>query len=181
MLQVALLGHCRASTRSFVLAVSGKAPMIIFWLAALGASIVTGLLVGLVYLTARSAHPTPRAVARWAAVLWIANFLFDLVVLYFGTPALTGPYWGGQWLLWSLLLSGVLALSGGSFSRLRGALNVLSEEMTAGTAFANGRVRGLRAGRSGAKVVDATGMGGQAPHTSGIAGVIAIEIGRAHV
>ena len=153
--------------------------MIIVWLAALGATIVTGLLVGLAYLTARGTRLAPRSVARWAVVLWVANLVFDLVVLYFGTPALTGPYWGGQWLLWPLLLSGVLALSGGSLARLRGALDVLSEEMTAGTAFANGRtrVRGLRAGRGGrAKVVDAKHTPGGAPHTSGIAGAIAIAL-----
>src|SRR5260221_11186750 len=89
--------------------------MIIVVLSLLGASIVTGIVVALVYLTARGKPPLLPVLARWAAGLWIFNFLLDLAILYFAMPALTGPYCGGQWLLWPLLLTGALAQFGGSF------------------------------------------------------------------
>ena len=83
--------------------------MIIVWLAALGATIVVALFVALVYLFARKNRPEPRALAIWAGRLWLFNFLLDLAIFYIGQPALTGPYGGWQWLLWPILLTGLLA------------------------------------------------------------------------
>ncbi len=86
--------------------------MVIVWLALFGATIVTGLLVALLYATARGDRPKPDPVARWAAKLWVFNVVLELAILYFAEPALTGPYWGGQYLFVPLLLSGALAFFG---------------------------------------------------------------------
>src|SRR5690242_18513363 len=93
--------------------------MIIFWLAILGASIVTAIMIGLALLFGRRAKATPRELALWAGRLWVFNFILDLLILYLAEPAITGQYWGGQWLLWPLLLTGVFALFGGGVSRVR--------------------------------------------------------------
>jgi hypothetical protein len=103
--------------------------MIIVGLAAIGATIVTALLLGLAYAVGRKQWPTTPAVARWAATLWALNFILDLLILYFAMPALTGPYGGWEWVLWPLALSGVYALFGGSLLRARGALGALNERM----------------------------------------------------
>src|SRR5260221_4348284 len=106
--------------------------MIIVALSLLGASIVTGIVVALVYLTAGGKPPLLPVLARWAAGLWIFNFLLDLAILYFAMPALTGPYWGWQWLLWPLLVTGVLSLFGGSFVHVRSALDSFNEQVNGG-------------------------------------------------
>jgi hypothetical protein len=105
--------------------------MIILWLACLGATIVVGLLVALVYITAaRSSQlPEPKIVAIWALKLWIFNLGLQLAILYFVQPALTGPYWGGQWLFLPMLLSGGLAYFGGSPTQVRVALDSLIERV----------------------------------------------------
>ena len=103
--------------------------MIIVGLAALGATIVTALLVALMYALGRKQLPAWGAVVRWAATLWALNFVLDLAILYFAMPAITGPYGGWQWLLWPLALSGVYALFGGSFLRARQTLGSLNERM----------------------------------------------------
>ena len=96
--------------------------MVIFWLAVLGASIVTAIIVGLALIFGRRAKATPRELAFWAGRLWIFNFILDLLILYLAEPALTGPYWGWQWLIWPLLLTGVFALFGGGVGRTSFAL-----------------------------------------------------------
>src|SRR5260370_22733766 len=106
--------------------------MIIVALSLLGASSVTGIGVALVYLTARGKAPLLPVLARWAAGLWIFNFLLDLAILCCAMPARTGPYGGGQWLLWPLLLTGVLALFGGSFIHVRSALDAFNEQVNGG-------------------------------------------------
>jgi hypothetical protein len=73
--------------------------MIIVWLAALGATIVVALFVALAIAFSRTNRPELRALASWAGKLWLFNFVLDLALLYIGQPALTGPYWGWQWLL----------------------------------------------------------------------------------
>lgn len=103
--------------------------MIIVGLAAIGATVVTALLLGLAYAVGRKQWPATPAVARWTATLWALNFILDLLILYFAMPALTGPYGGWEWVLWPLALSGVYALFGGSLLRARGALGALNERM----------------------------------------------------
>ncbi len=148
--------------------------MIIFWLAVLGASVVTGILVALVYLTARGKPPLTRVAALWAGRLWLFNFVLDLAILYFAMPALTGPYLGGQWLLWPLLLTGVLALFGGSVLHVRTALDSFGERVNTAS-FAGGDGRSWRRGGR-TKVVEDRARGGEAPRTSGTAGLIAIVV-----
>jgi hypothetical protein len=154
--------------------------MIIFWLAVLGASIVVGLLVALVYLAARGKTPRLEVVLPWAAKLWVVNFLLDLTILYFAMPAMTGPYWGMQWLFWPLLVTGVLAIFGGSVAGVRSALESFNESMNAGGAtFQLGRSpfggpRGRAGGRS--RVVDAHAPAGRAPRSGAVAGTAAVAL-----
>ncbi len=106
--------------------------MVIVWLAVLGATTVVGLLVALVYVTARGQIGAPRVLAIWALKLWIINLGLELAILYFAEPALAGPYFGGQWLFLPLLLTGALAFFGGSFTQLRFALDSFTERINSG-------------------------------------------------
>lgn len=154
--------------------------MIIVWLAILGATVVVAILAALSYLTSRGKPPTAGVLARWAGRLWIINFLLDLAILYFAMPALTGPYWGWQWLLWPLLITGFLAVFGGSVLQMRSALESFTEQINSGTftgaTFSigrSGKPRG-RSRRSG--IVDSRTPTQPAPRTSGSAGVLAIAL-----
>ncbi len=120
--------------------------MIIVGLAAIGATIVTALLLGMAYALGRKQWPSVRLWAIWAARLWAINFVLDLLILYFAMPALTGPYGGWQWLLWPLAFSGIYALFGGSFLRAQQTLGALNERMS-GIASMNGGGRGARGRR----------------------------------
>ncbi|MGO8946587.1 MAG: hypothetical protein ACLQUY_02765 [Ktedonobacterales bacterium] len=106
--------------------------MAIVWLAVLGATIVVGILIALVYVTAAGKVPDPKVVAIWAIKLWIINLGLELAILYFAEPALTGPYWGGQWLFMPLLLTGALAFFGGSLTQVRLALDSFTERINSG-------------------------------------------------
>ena len=103
--------------------------MIIVGLSAIGATVVTALLLGLAYALGRKQWPGWGVALRWAAPLWALNVALDLLILYFAMPAITGPYGGWQWLLWPLALTGVYALFGGSFLRARQTLGSLNERM----------------------------------------------------
>lgn len=105
--------------------------MIIVWLAAIGATVVTGLLTALAWALGRSQWPAWRVAGLWAARLWAINFVLDLVILYFLMPALTGPYGGWQWLLWPLTLSAVFVIFGGSMAQARRSFASLGERMGA--------------------------------------------------
>jgi hypothetical protein len=105
--------------------------MVIFWLAALGATLVVAILVGLVYLFSRAQRPDPRDLLRWALSLWVFNLILNLIILYFFLPPMTGPYWGWQWLIWPLILSGVFALFGGGFREIRSTIDSLTERINA--------------------------------------------------
>jgi hypothetical protein len=105
--------------------------MVIFWLAALGATLVVAILVGLVYLFSRAQRPDPRDLLRWALSLWVFNLVLNLIILYFFLPPMTGPYWGWQWLIWPLILSGVFALFGGGFREIRSTIDSLTERINA--------------------------------------------------
>ncbi|HLY29580.1 MAG TPA: hypothetical protein VKQ36_01005 [Ktedonobacterales bacterium] len=131
--------------------------MIVFGLAAIGATIVVALLVAFAWLGARRSQttpPAPRELAIWAAQLWVLNFLVDLLILYFALPALTGPYGGWQWVLWPLLFSGVFALFGGSVLRARESFAALNDRLNNRTVRSFNGFAGARSGRPGAKIVD---------------------------
>ncbi|WIG60202.1 MAG: hypothetical protein OJF49_002950 [Ktedonobacterales bacterium] len=152
--------------------------MIIIWLAALGATIVVALLVALAFLTARGKPLDTRAMVRWAAGLWVFNFLLDLALLYVAMPALTGPYWGMQWLLWPLLLTGVLALFGGSVAQARATLNSFSQQVNSGRVFSISGSPFGSSRRSGRVVDDHPTQRDRSapPRTSGLAGGAAIVL-----
>src|SRR5579859_2091922 len=129
--------HCAASAPATLPSAPriGETAMIIIWLAALGASIVVALLVAFTYIAMRGKRPALDVVARWALRLWVFNFVLELLILYFAMPALTGPYLGGQWLLFPLLLTGALAIFGGSFAQARSTLDSFTERMNSGVGF----------------------------------------------
>jgi hypothetical protein len=105
--------------------------MIIFWLSALGATLVVAIMVGLVYLFSRKQRPNPRDLLIWAGTLWVFNLVLCLLILYYVVPPMTGPYWGWQWLIWPLILSGVFALFGGGFRQIRATVDSLTERINA--------------------------------------------------
>lgn len=147
--------------------------MIILWLAVLGATVVVAVMVGLVYLAAHKVPPTLDRIAPWAARLWAINAILELAILYVFEPALTGPYWGGQWLLWPLVLTGVLALFGGSFGHIRAGLDSLTEEINGDTMSRLILVRGR--GSLTGRAVDAE-PARMAPATAALAGGLAVAL-----
>lgn len=157
--------------------------MDIVWLALLGATIVVGLVVALVYITAHGKRPEPGLVAFWAAKLWIINFVLELVILYWAQPALTGPYWGGQWLFMPLLLTGVLAFFGGSLTQVRLALDSFTERVNYSGQVGVGNSR-FSGGRKipDVRIVDDTsatrrsGGLGPSPQSGSTAGALAVII-----
>lgn len=106
--------------------------MAIVWLAALGATIVTAILTGLWFAATRGRALGPRAVTSWALRLWVFTLVLDLGILYVAMPALTGPYWGWQWLLWPLLLTGIFALFDANVTRVRRAGSAFSRWINSG-------------------------------------------------
>ncbi|BCL82985.1 hypothetical protein ccbrp13_54500 [Ktedonobacteria bacterium brp13] len=81
--------------------------MVVLLLALVGALIVMALLsIGRLSF-GRSKPFDVRNFIRWFISLFIFNFIFCLLIVYFGMPALTGPFWGWQWILWPLLISSV--------------------------------------------------------------------------
>src|SRR5438874_2488139 len=60
--------------------------------------------------------------------------MFCLFILYFFLPALTGPFWGWQWVLWPLLISSLgnlLSFSGVTLSILESSLGSSSRRSVA--------------------------------------------------
>jgi hypothetical protein len=79
--------------------------MIIFLLALIGTLIVMAVLtLGVLWFGRREALDKRRFLG-WFLRYSIFNYLFCLFILYFSQPALTGPFWGWQWVLWPLLVS----------------------------------------------------------------------------
>ncbi len=79
--------------------------MIIFLLALVGTLIVMMVLtVGMLWFGRREILDK-HGFLRWFLRYSIFNYLFCLLILYFSHPALTGPFWGWQWVLWPLLVS----------------------------------------------------------------------------
>ncbi len=89
--------------------------MIIFLLALIGTLIVMAVLtLGVLWFGRREALDKRRFLG-WFLRYSIFNYLLCLFILYFYQPALTGPFWGWQWVLWPLLVSSLgnlFALSG---------------------------------------------------------------------
>jgi hypothetical protein len=79
--------------------------MIIFLLALIGTLIVMAVLtVGWLWFGRRETLDKRRFLG-WFLRYSLFNYLFCLFILYFSQPALTGPFWGWQWVLWPLLVS----------------------------------------------------------------------------
>jgi len=107
--------------------------MNIFLLALIGTLIVMALLViGRLGFGRREAFDARRFI-RWFAWYFVINFVLCLLILYFGEPALTGPFGGWQWVFTPLVISSVANL----FAFARPALGVLEEA----SAISQGRVR----------------------------------------
>jgi hypothetical protein len=147
--------------------------MVIVWLAVLGASIVTAIMVGLALLFGRQAKAGSRELALWALRLWIFNLILDLIILYLAEPAITGPYWGGQWLIWPLLLTGGFALFGGGVDRVRSAVEDFTHRINTGE-FPIRTQRTQR--RSSFRVVDQNAPAAQGVPASPTAGTAAIAL-----
>ena len=107
--------------------------MNIILLALIGTLIVMAILViGRLWFGRREAFNRQRFI-RWFAWYFVINFVLCLLVLYFGEPALTGPFGGWQWVFTPLVLSSVANL----FAFARPALGVLEEA----SAVSQGRLR----------------------------------------
>ncbi|HEX9039068.1 MAG TPA: hypothetical protein VF808_18950 [Ktedonobacterales bacterium] len=148
--------------------------MIIVGLAAIGATLVTALLVGLAWAFGRASWPAWSAVGRWAAVLWGLNFILDLLIFYFGQPALTGPYGGWQWVLWPLALSAIYALFSGGLTRARESFSAFNSRI--GAFGGQGGFTGFAGSRRGpSRIVPSAPPAGAMPATS-LAGGAALAL-----
>jgi hypothetical protein len=83
--------------------------MVIVSIALIGAIIITAILTVVRYTLTRAQRQSiaMAELLPWAGIIFAGNFLLSLVILYFGMPALTGPYNGWEWLAWPLLITGV--------------------------------------------------------------------------
>lgn len=59
----------------------------------------------------------------WFLRYAIFNYIFSLIILYVSEPALTGPFWGWQWVLWPLVFSSIINL----LAVIRPALGTLED------------------------------------------------------
>jgi hypothetical protein len=111
--------------------------MIIFLYALIGTVVVMALLcVGRLWFGRREQFNARRFV-RWFIWYFVINYVISFLILYFGTPALTGPFGGWQWVMWPLLISSFANL----FAFLRPAMSLLEEA----SAVSQGRSRGKNA------------------------------------
>jgi len=119
-------GHTTCNKKS-------EAEMIIFLLALIGTLIVMAVLtIGRLGFGRREAFDGQKF-SRWFAAYFVLNYILCLLILYFSEPALTGPFWGWQWLLWPLVISSIANL----FAFARPALNALEDA----SAVSQGRSR----------------------------------------
>ncbi|HAT45685.1 MAG TPA: hypothetical protein DCS90_11345, partial [Ktedonobacter sp.] len=110
--------------------------MVIFLLALIGTLIVMAILtIGRLGFGRREAF-NQRKFVNWFAAFFVLNYIICLLILYTSEPALTGPFWGWQWLLWPLVISSIANL----FAFARPALNVLEDA----SAVSQGRSRSSR-------------------------------------
>ena len=97
--------------------------MIILLLAIIGTLVVMAILSAGRLIFGRSEKFELRKFGNWFLRYFIFNFVFCLVILYLGQPALTGPFAGWQWLLWPLALSCI----GNLFAFITPALGILED------------------------------------------------------
>ncbi len=95
----------------------------LFLLALIGTLIVMAVLCIGRFAFGRREQFDRRKFLRWFIGYFAFNYLFCLVILYFTEPALTGPFWGWQWILWPLALSSI----GNLFAFASPAVGVLEE------------------------------------------------------
>ncbi len=95
--------------------------MVIFLLALIGTLIVMAILTVGRLGFGRSEVLVWRKFVRWFIGYAIFNYLISLVIIYLSLPALTGPFWGWQWVLWPLLFSSI----GNLFAFARPTMGVL--------------------------------------------------------
>ena len=154
--------------------------MTIVWLAAIGATVVTGLLAALSWALGRSQWPEWRVVGLWAARLWAINLVLDLLILYFLTPALAGPYGGWQWLLWPLALSAGFVIFGGSLEQARRSFTSLGERMGAmgamGGGFGNVSSFSTTKRKRGGRIVTSERPNGAVPAAAAGAAALALAL-----
>lgn len=109
--------------------------MAIFLLALFGAVAVMLILsIGRLAFGRREKFDS-RKFFSWLLRYFIFNYIVCLAILYFSLPALTGPFWGWQWLVWPLIFSSI----GNLFAFARPAIGVLEDVSTA--AQGGGRFR----------------------------------------
>jgi hypothetical protein len=132
--------------------------MVIFLLALIGTLIVLAVLsLGRLWF-GRSERFQLRAFLRWLLGYFIFNYLFSFLILYFGRPALTGPFWGWQWVFWPLLLSSVanlIAFSGLARAMLESSTGV---RLNTNSSSANASRGKIAAGILGLVIVAALGI-----------------------
>src|SRR5437588_11098716 len=120
--------------------------MIIFLLARIGTLIVMAILtIGRLGFGRREAFDR-RKFSRWFAAYFVLNYILCLLILYISEPALTGPFWGWQWVLWPLFLSSLLNLLG-VIRPMMGSLEDISAASQGRRSSSGGR-RGIPANAS---------------------------------
>ena len=107
--------------------------MVIFLLALIGALAVMAILSIGRLAFGRSEPFNSRKFFTWFGIYFGVNFVLCLLILYFGQPALTGPFGGWQWILGPLTISSIANL----FAFARPAMGVLEEA----AAISQGRSR----------------------------------------
>jgi hypothetical protein len=118
--------------------------MIIFLLGLISALLVMVVLtIGRLWFGRREGFEA-RTFIRWFIGYFIFNYLLSLFILYFFMPALTGPFWGWQWVLWPLLFSSI----GNLVASTRRAFTLLEVGMSASMGGGLSRSRGSSANSS---------------------------------
>lgn len=101
--------------------------MVLFLLALIAALAVMAVLCIGRFAFGRRERLNGRKFLRWFIGYFIFNYLVCLLILYVGQPALTGPFWGWQWVLWPLVFSCV----GNLFAFAAPAMSVLEDAAAA--------------------------------------------------
>ena len=141
--------------------------MIIFLLALIGTLIVMAVLtVGRLWFGRRETSDKSKRLG-WFLRYSLFNYLFCLFFLYFFQPALTGPFWGWQWVLWPLFFSSI----GNLFAYARPAVSVLEEAAAAS--------QGIRSSRSSSGNAANVSRGAIAAGIFGIVIIAVLGIGAA--
>ncbi len=133
--------------------------MIIVLLAFIGALAITGILAFFRVIASRKKMNFDKSFTMWLIILFVFNFFFDVLYLYFGMPALTGPFGGWEWILWPGVLSAIVSI----FLRgVSGAQELYSNILNAGERFraGNGNVINSRRPRAPALMADGAGAAG---------------------